>query len=155
MVDTLGIYKRLKRARASESVSREIASIFGDVLESRLATKHDIGYLHQEMALMRSEFSAALANVSREFSGKLADTSREFSVNLADTSREFSGKLVEASREHSVNLATIARDMSVNAARVEKELKVEIAQSRVEILRWVLGMLVTQSALLLAAIKTL
>jgi hypothetical protein len=122
MVDTLGIYRRLKRARASESVSREIASIFGDVVESRLATKHDLDYLHQEMALMRNEFSAALAN-----------TSREFSVNLANT----------------------ARDLSLNAARMEKELKVEIAQSRVEILRWVLGMLVTQSALLLAAIKTL
>lgn len=41
----------------------------------------------------------------------------------------------------------------LNLARVEKELKVEIAHSRVETLRWMMGMLLTQTALLLTAFK--
>lgn len=87
MLDTLGIYRRLKAARASESVSREIASILGDVVESRLATKQDV------------------------------------------------------------------RELTLQLAVVDSNMKSEIERSRGETLRWIMGMLIAQSTLLLSVIK--
>ena len=78
MLDTLGIYRRLKQARATEAVSREIASILGDIVQGQLATKQDV-----------------------------------------------------------------------------RELKLEIASSRFETLRWMMGMMIAQSALLVSVIKFL
>lgn len=102
MLETLGIYRRLKQARASEAVSREIAAIFGEFVESRLATKQD---------------------------------------------------LLDSQNQLTLNLARVESDLSTRMAGLEKELKVEIPQSRVETLRWMIGMILTQTALLLAAFK--
>lgn len=55
MLDTLGIYRRLKQARASEAVSREIASILGDIVQGHLATKQDVRDLKLEIAASRHD----------------------------------------------------------------------------------------------------
>jgi hypothetical protein len=89
MLDTLGIYRRLKGARASESVSREIASVLGEVAESRLATKQDV------------------------------------------------------------------RELTLQLAVVDSNLKSEIERSRGETLRWIIGMMIAQSALLVSLMKLL
>ena len=60
MIDTLGIYRRLKDARASESVSREIASILGEVVESRLATKQDVHELTLQLAVIDSNMKSEI-----------------------------------------------------------------------------------------------
>ncbi|HMW58605.1 MAG TPA: hypothetical protein PKE49_17965 [Leptospiraceae bacterium] len=89
MFDTLGIYRRLKRARASEPVAREIAMAMGEIVQSQLATKED------------------LLVVRRDFQD------------------------------------------------VKQELKLEISASRMETLRWMMGMMVAQLALLVSILKIL
>jgi hypothetical protein len=89
MFDTLGIYRRLKRARASEPVAREIAMAMGEIVQSQLATKEDLLF------------------VRRDFQD------------------------------------------------VKQELKLEISASRMETLRWMMGMMVAQLALLVSILKIL
>lgn len=55
MFDTLGIYRRLKQARATEAVSREIAAILGEVVQGQLATKQDVRDLKLEIATTRND----------------------------------------------------------------------------------------------------
>jgi uncharacterized membrane protein YheB (UPF0754 family) len=40
--DTLKIYERLKAANLDERAAKEIAEVFNDIIEDRLATKRDL-----------------------------------------------------------------------------------------------------------------
>jgi len=68
-VDTFQIYQRLKRARASEAVSREMAGIFGDLLETRLATKRDIASLDRDL---KAEIANSRVETLRWMLGSMA-----------------------------------------------------------------------------------
>ena len=45
MVDSLRIYERLKATRSKDALIREIAGAFGELVDSKLATKRDIAEL--------------------------------------------------------------------------------------------------------------
>ncbi|MCE9597070.1 MAG: hypothetical protein K8S54_03805 [Spirochaetia bacterium] len=68
MLDTYGIYSRLKRARASDAVSREIAMIFGQMVEGKLATKQDLAVLEKDL---KTEIAASRAETLRWIVGMM------------------------------------------------------------------------------------
>ena len=41
-IDTLNIYNRLKSAKMDDKAAKEIAAIFSEIIEQRLATKEDL-----------------------------------------------------------------------------------------------------------------
>ena len=49
--DSLKVYQRLKSAKMEEKAASEIAKIFGDMLETQLATKRDIKELELRIEL--------------------------------------------------------------------------------------------------------
>ena len=95
--DTLKIYERLKGADLSDKAAKEIAEVFRETIEERLATKRDLKEL--EAATKRD----------------LAELEKHFDLRL-------------------------------------KELESSI---KVDIIKWVAGMLVAQAALISALVKLL
>ncbi len=49
MVDSLRIYERLKATRGRDALVREIAGVFGELVDTKLATKHDLDRLRSEL----------------------------------------------------------------------------------------------------------
>ncbi|MBL8018651.1 MAG: hypothetical protein JNM27_03215 [Leptospirales bacterium] len=66
MPDTYQIYRRLKRARASDAISREIATIFGQMAEERLATRQDIREINLSIAILDKDLKAEIATSRAE-----------------------------------------------------------------------------------------
>jgi hypothetical protein len=55
IIDTLKIYERLKAADLPEKASKEIAEVFRETIEERLATKQDLKELEKRIELKISE----------------------------------------------------------------------------------------------------
>jgi hypothetical protein len=55
IIDTLKIYERLKAADLPEKASKEIAEVFRETIEERLATKQDLKELEKQIELKISE----------------------------------------------------------------------------------------------------
>jgi hypothetical protein len=49
--DTLKIYERLKAANLDERAAKEIAEVFNDIIEDRLATKNDLRELELRLTV--------------------------------------------------------------------------------------------------------
>jgi hypothetical protein len=58
--DTLKVYERLKGADLSEKAAKEIAEIFRETIEERLATKRDLTELEKHFDLRFKELDAKL-----------------------------------------------------------------------------------------------
>lgn len=58
--DTLRIYERLKDADLSEKAAREIAEVFRETIEERLATKRDLTELEKHFDLRLKELESSI-----------------------------------------------------------------------------------------------
>jgi hypothetical protein len=99
-IDTLSIYERLKKTKNTDSLAHEIAEIFKEVTEDKLATKADM-------------------------------------------------KMLQADLQH-----TEIR-LQADLKQTELKLQKEISQSKVDMIRWVAGMLLAQAGLITTLNKLL
>ena len=67
-LDTLQIYERLKKAKASDALSKEVAEIFSEMLEDRLVTKKD---LEKTELKLQAEIEKAKADTIKWVAGLL------------------------------------------------------------------------------------
>ncbi|MBI5185665.1 MAG: DUF1640 domain-containing protein [Nitrospinae bacterium] len=58
--DTLRIYERLKDADLSEKAAKEIAGVFRESIEERLATKRDLKELEKHFDLRLKELESSI-----------------------------------------------------------------------------------------------
>ncbi|MEW6739219.1 MAG: DUF1640 domain-containing protein [Nitrospirota bacterium] len=60
IIDTLKIYERLKAADLPEKASKEIAEVFRETIEERLATKQDLKELERHLDLRLKELESSV-----------------------------------------------------------------------------------------------
>lgn len=65
-VNTLEIYERLKKARATEALSKEIAGVFGEFMEDQIATKKDILTLQHSLKNTELHLKATISQSKSE-----------------------------------------------------------------------------------------
>jgi hypothetical protein len=70
-LDTLQIYERLKKAKASDALSKEVAEIFSELVEERLVTKKD---LEKTEAKLQAEIKNTELRLHAEIEKSKADT---------------------------------------------------------------------------------
>ncbi len=58
VLDPLKIYQRLKTAKVEEKAAKEIASIFGEILENQLATKKDLKEMEYRLEVKMGEMKS-------------------------------------------------------------------------------------------------
>ena len=118
IIDPLKIYQRLKAAKLDEEAAKEIATIFGDVLETQIATKKDIAEIQKSIEILRHE------------------TKQEIALLQSETKKD---------------IALTQKDMN----EMEKRLELKIEESKTEMLKWAIGLIVTQTGIILAFFKLL
>lgn len=63
--------------------------------------------------------------------------------------------LIEAKTELKAEIAEVKTELKAGIAAVRTELKAEIAEAKADIIKWMFGTIVTQTALIIAAVKLL
>lgn len=136
-VDTLRIFERLKGASLNERAAKEIAEVFYDFIESKLATKMDIEGLKiatkKDIESLRAELKVDIENLRTELK---IDIEKVRAGSKVGTEKVESG-------------------LTSHIENLRAEVKVDIAQSKTEIIKWVAGMLIAQTAILASVVKLL
>ena len=84
-VNTLHIYERLKKAKASESVSREIADIIGNLVTDQLATKNDVLMLQADLKQTEVRLQADLKQTETRLENELKQTELRLQADIAQS----------------------------------------------------------------------
>ncbi len=123
--DTHGFVKKLTKAGMPEQQAEVLASEQSRLIENELATKQDIAEVKRDM--------------------------KELEITLK--------RDIEASRaEAKQNIAEVKRDIEASRAEAKQdiaEVKRDIAESKADILKWMFGALLGQTAILGTLIKFL
>jgi hypothetical protein len=131
-IDTLKLFDTLKKSFTEEQahlLSHTIAIVRDETAEEVLATKKDI-----------KELEAITQQEIRRLEFKIAETSSNLELKIAETSSNLELKIAETSSNLELKIA---------------EVKTQIAQSKAEILKWMVGFLLAQTGIIAALVKLL
>ncbi|MBF0457666.1 MAG: hypothetical protein HQK99_07205 [Nitrospirae bacterium] len=88
-IDTLRIYERLRVAELSDRAAKEIAEVFREFIEDRLATKKDVEFakseLKAEIAKSKTELELKMVSIRSELELKIESTKTEIAKSKAET----------------------------------------------------------------------
>ena len=76
-MDTLQIYQRLKKAKASEPLAKEMAEIFRETVEERLATKLDMNLLQKDVKELEIRLQKDLEKTKAELQAEIQKSKSE------------------------------------------------------------------------------
>ncbi len=124
MVDSLRIYERLKATRGKDALAREIAGVFGELVDSKLATKRDIEGLRSA--------------TQKDIEGLRAETKLHIESLRAETER------LRVELKADIDHMRISTEARIDGRGLEVKH---------DLIRWVAGMLLAQAGLIAALVK--
>jgi len=160
-MDTLQIYQRLKKAKASEPLAKEMAEIFRETVEEKLATRNDIQTIQKAL----KETEVCLQKDIRETENRLQTDLKETEVRLQKDLKETENRLQKDLKETENRLQ---KDLKETESRLQNELEkmkielkakieTDIAKSKSETIKWIIGwvtgLLVAQTGFLFGFLK--
>ncbi len=158
IIDPLKIYQRLKAAKVDEKAAEEIAAIFGDVLDTQLATKKDIAVIQQDILLIRKD----IANLQSETKKDIEILRNETKNNIEQLRNETKNNIEQLRNETKSDIELLRSETKSNIALVHKDIKeletkleAKIESSKAEMLKWTIGLIVAQTGIILTFFKLL
>ena len=88
IIDPLKIYQRLKAAKLDEKAAKEIASIFGDVLDTQLATKKDIAEIQKSIEILRKESKHDITLIQSETKKDMLEIEKLLELKIEESKSE-------------------------------------------------------------------
>lgn len=138
--DTLKLAKRLEAAGMPATQAEGFAGALSDVMTSELATKSDLkefrGWATAEFADIRGEVRAEFADIRREMRTGFAEMRGEMNSRFAQINGEMDSRFAEVRTEF---------------ARIHAEM----AQSRTEMVRWMVGLFIAQTSVTIGVLLRL
>ena len=134
--DTLTYTKRLRDAGVPQAQAEVQAATLREIIESDLATKHDIELIRHDIELIRHDTEL----VKKEI--------KDTETRLIERTAGVEASLTE--RIAGVEASLIERIVTVAA-----ENKTTIAETKAEIIKWVAGLMPVQAGLIVTLLKLL
>ncbi|HNF13138.1 MAG TPA: hypothetical protein PK453_05670 [Leptospiraceae bacterium] len=135
-MNTLETYDALKKVNFTEEQSRELVRFFGKTLEADPASKRDL-----------SETELRLLKEIRELDVKLTEIPASSKRDLSETELRLQ-KEIEGIRLE-------IKELDIRGREADSRIIQTISDSKVEILKWVAGMLIANTGLIVALSKLL
>lgn len=149
MFDRLLYVDTLKSAGVPEDQARAHASALQTALLDTVATKDDIAILRTDINALRGDMEKL--EISLRGDMEKLETSRRGDMGKLETSlRGDMGKLETSLRGEMRNIDTTLRG---EIAKLDASLRGEMAAQKTDILRWMFGMMIGFSGLMITAIK--
>ena len=149
-MDTLQIYQRLKKAKASEPLAKEMAEIFRETVEEKLATRNDIQTIQKAL----KETEVCLQKDIRETENRLQTDLKETEVRLQKDLKETENRLQKDLKETESRLQNELEKMKIE---LKAKIETDIAKSKSETIKWIIGwvtgLLVAQTGFLFGFLK--
>ena len=122
--DTLKFVERLEAGGFTHSQAKAAAEAFAEATGQELATKSDLG-------LTKADIQAEIAGLRAELKSDLATLRTEFKSDLA----------------------TLRTELKTDMESLRTEFKSDMAALKVDFIKWMVGLLFAQTALLLTLLK--
>ena len=127
-IDTLTYAKRLIQAGMPQQQAEVQAQVFREVIESNLATKRDIAEVKADIERVKADIERVKADIERV----KADIEKVRAELKADIER-----------------------VKADIAKVKAELELKIERTKAELIKWIMGMLIAQSAVIVGLMQIL
>ena len=146
--DTLKLARKLEAAgfgrEQAIGAAEALAETIGEAVVTREYLDHRLSMTEASIAAVRSDLKARLAAVQAELEAKLAALHAELEGRLAAVQAGLEGRL-----------ATVQAGLEGKLTTVQADLRAHIADTRPELLKWVIGLLLAQTAIIAALVKLL
>ncbi|MBF0477063.1 MAG: DUF1640 domain-containing protein [Deltaproteobacteria bacterium] len=132
--DTLSVYDRLSHTGLPDAASRVLSEIFKDNYQQwleYLATKKDVADIKKDIAEIKSSIDVLRLTTQRDIEQSRLATQRD----IAEIQKN------------------IAELKAIAVTRVD--LRAEISESKVDLIKWVVGLMLAQSAIIITAVGVL
>ena len=134
--DTLTYTKRLRDAGVPQAQAEVQAATLREIIESDLATKHDIELIRHDIELIRHDTELVKKEI-KDTETRLIERTAGVEASLTERTAGVEASLTE-------RIVTVAA-----------ENKTTIAETKAEIIKWVAGLMPVQAGLIVTLLKLL
>ncbi len=92
------------------------------------------------------EIELKIAEVKRDLEVKIAEVKKDLEIKIVEFKNDLEIQIVEVKKDLAVKIAEVRKDIDVKIAEVKKD----IAETKSSIIKWVIGLLVIQSGILIS-----
>jgi DNA anti-recombination protein RmuC len=124
----------------------EVARAIGEAIELESERSRAPLATNQRLSEVQQALSADATQLRYELTGEIAELRQELKSGLAELRQEFKSGLAELRQEFKSDLAALRTELKGDIAA----LQVKLEASKAEVVRWVFGVMIGQSALLLS-----
>jgi SpoVK/Ycf46/Vps4 family AAA+-type ATPase len=154
MFDTHAVIRRLQESGFSEQQAEAVTGVLQEAQKTaleNLATKLDIQDLQRDLKEREAATQRDLQDLRRDLKEFEAATKRDFKELEAATKRDL--KELEATTTRDIQ--DLQRDLKEMETTLRKDMEVKLAELKADLLKWTVGMLLAQIAVIAALVKLL
>ena len=145
--DTLTYTKRLRDAGVPQAQAEAQAATLREIIESDLATKHDIELIRHDIELIRHDTEL----VKKE----IKDTETRLIERTAGVEASLTERIAGVEASLTERIAGAEASLIERIVTVAAENKTTIAETKAEIIKWVAGLMLVQAGLIVTLLKLL
>ncbi|HNI97641.1 MAG TPA: hypothetical protein PL169_16355 [Leptospiraceae bacterium] len=154
-MNTLETFDALKKVNFTEEQSRELVRFFGKALEADPASRRDLSEtelrLQKEIAEIRKETEGIRLEI-QDVRFEIKNVEVKFLKEIEHTRLEIKNVEMKLSKEIEDTRLEI-KELDVRGREAESRIIQTVASSKAEILKWVAGMLIANTGLIVALSK--
>ena len=145
--DTLTYTKRLRDAGVPQAQAEVQAATLREIIESDLATKHDIELIRHDIELIRHDTELVKKEI-KDTETRLIERITGVGASLTERTAGVEASLTERT-------AGVEASLTERIVTVAAENKTTIAETKAEIIKWVAGLMLVQAGLIVTLLKLL
>ncbi len=92
------------------------------------------------------EIELKIAEVKRDLELQIAEVKRDLEIKITEFKNDLEIQIVEVKKDLAVKIAEVRKDIDVKIAEVKRD----IAETKSSIIKWVIGLLIIQSGILIS-----
>jgi hypothetical protein len=156
LLDTLRLSRALRdKGNFTSEQAEALAEALGEASQGDLATKTDLAGVRTEIAGLKTELKTELAGVGTEIAELRTKLKSEIAGARGELKSEIAGvgtEIAELRTELKTEIDSVRAELKADNAELRTELKAEIAETRKDLLKWIIGAIGFQTVVILGAL---
>ena len=156
LLDTLRLSRALQdKGNFTSEQAEALADALGEASQGDLATKTDLAGVRTEIAGLKTELKTELAGVGTEIAELRTELKSEIAGARGELKSEIAGvgtEIAELRTELKTEIDSVRAELKADNAELRTELIAEIAETRKDLLKWIIGAIGFQTVVILGAL---
>jgi hypothetical protein len=156
LLDTLRLSRALQdKGNFTSEQAVALAEALGEASQGDLATKTDLAGVRTEIAGLKTELKTELAGVGTEIAELRTEFKSEIASARGELRSEIAGggtEIAELKTELKTEIDSVRAELKADNAELRTELIAEIAETRKDLLKWIIGAIGFQTVVILGAL---